>query len=59
MILDQLAYKVSDAARLLGVSISTVYNMARDGQLETVGVSKRKLITGRSLQQLVDGEAKS
>ena len=50
----QLTYTLPDAARRLGVSVGTVYNLLKDGKLDGVALGKRRLVTERSMRRLID-----
>ena len=55
----RVLYTVEEAARLLGISPSTVYRWAREGELRTVPVGGRMAVPASSLEQLLgipDGE---
>jgi excisionase family DNA binding protein len=56
----RVLYTVEEAARLLGISPSTVYRWAREGELRTVPVGGRMAVPASSLEQLLglpDAEA--
>jgi excisionase family DNA binding protein len=44
---------VEQAARQLGVSVWTVYRLARGGQLASVGLGRRRLFTAEDLEELI------
>src|SRR5919202_5513135 len=50
-----LTVTIPQAAQLLGISVSKAYEAARSGQLPTVRVGSRVLISRRRLEELVDG----
>jgi len=50
-----LTLTIPQAAQLLGISVSKAYAAARCGQLPTVRVGSRVLISRRRLEELVDG----
>jgi excisionase family DNA binding protein len=55
----RVLYTVEEAAHLLGISPSTVYRWAREGELRTVQVGGRMVVPASSLEQLLgpaDGE---
>ena len=55
----RVLYTVEEAAHLLGISPSTVYRWAREGELRTVQVGGRMAVPASSLEQLLgppDGE---
>ena len=49
----RVLYTVEEAARLLGISPSTVYRWAREGELRTVPVGGRMAVPASSLEQLL------
>jgi excisionase family DNA binding protein len=55
--IDSLTLTIPQAARLLGISISKAYEAARMGQLPTIRVGTRVLVSRRRLEELVDGQA--
>ena len=55
--LDALTLTIPEAARLLGISISKTYEAARLGQLPTIRVGTRVLVSRRRLEELVNGQA--
>ena len=54
---DALTLTIPQAARLLGISISKTYEAARMGQLPTIRVGTRVLVSRRRLEVLIDGGA--
>jgi excisionase family DNA binding protein len=50
-----LTLTIPQAAHLLGISVSKAYAAARSGQLPTLRVGSRVLISRRRLEELVDG----
>ncbi len=51
---EPLAYGPGEAARLLGVSRSRLYQLIDAGQLESVTLGRRRLIRHRDLEGLLD-----
>ena len=51
---EKLAYNVSEAAAALGVSRTTIYNMVREGELETFKWAGRTLIRKDVIQRALD-----
>lgn len=51
---DPLAYSLSDAVQLTGLSLNTIRRLADDGALHTVKVGKRRLIPADELRRLVE-----
>jgi excisionase family DNA binding protein len=54
---QSLTLTAPQAAELLGISVSNVYEAARAGDLATVKVSARALVSRRRLEELIDGPA--
>jgi excisionase family DNA binding protein len=50
-----LTLTIPQAARILGISVSKAYEAARSGQLPTLRVGARVLISRRRLEELIDG----
>lgn len=50
-----LAYRVNDAAKVAGLSRSTIYNLISDRKLRSVVVAGRRLIPADALRQLLQG----
>lgn len=50
---DPLSYRVKDAAKATGLSVSTLYNLRRDGKLVMVKVCGRTLVPRESLESLL------
>ena len=48
-----LAYRISDAARLLGVGASTIYQMRKKGLITFTKLGGRSLITHKELQRIL------
>ncbi len=53
---EALTLSVEHAARLIGVSRTTAYRMARDGELQTIRVGRRVLVLKRPLMQMLGAE---
>lgn len=52
--LEPLAYSVKDAASVLGVSRSTVYELIASGELRSTKLGSRRLIRREALMSLLD-----
>lgn len=50
----RLAYSVSEAARLTGLSRDLLYDQMRQGNLDYIKVGRRRLITRQHLEQFLD-----
>ena len=55
--LQALTLTIPQAAQLLGISVSKAYEAARAGELPTLRVGTRVLISRRRLEELIDGSA--
>jgi excisionase family DNA binding protein len=55
--LDRLAVTPEEAARLLGISRSSIFNMTKSGELKSRMVAGRRLIKYSDLKAVMDGEA--
>ncbi len=53
LVMDTL-YTVEQAAHRLGVSVWTVYRLARTGQLASIRLGRRRLFAERDLEELVN-----
>ena len=48
---------IPETARLLGISLSKTYEAARLGQIPTIRLGTRVLVSRRRLEEMVDGQA--
>ena len=51
---ERLAYSVDEAARLTGLSRDLLYDQMRRGNLASIKVGQRRLITRQHLQQFLE-----
>ena len=51
---ERLAYSVDEAARLTGLSRDLLYDQMRQGNLASIKVGRRRLITRQHLQQFLE-----
>ena len=51
---ERMAYSVDEAARLTGLSRDLLYDQMRRGNLASVKVGRRRLITRQHLQQFLE-----
>jgi excisionase family DNA binding protein len=51
-----LTLTIPQAAELLGISASKAYEAARAGDLPTIKIGARVLVSRRRLEELIDGE---
>jgi excisionase family DNA binding protein len=49
--------RVEDAARILNVGRSTVYDLIRSGRLRSIKIGRRRLVPRSALDALIDGDA--
>ena len=54
--MEKLLVSILDAAELLSVGRTSIYELIRSGQLQTRKMGRRRLITATSLRRLVDGQ---
>jgi excisionase family DNA binding protein len=52
---ESLTLTIPQAAELLGISVSKAYEAARAGDLPTVKIGARVLVSRRRLEELIDG----
>lgn len=52
--LEPLNVAIPEAARLIGCGRSTVYNLLNSGQLRSISLGSRRLVTMESIRQLND-----
>ena len=51
---EKLGYSVEDAAPILGVGRTTIFELIAKGQLESVKIGRRRIIPADALQRLLD-----
>jgi excisionase family DNA binding protein len=54
---SSLTLTIPQAAALLGISVSAAYEFARKGELPTLKLGTRVLVSRKRLEELVDGYA--
>ena len=52
--MDTLALRIPDAAKLIGIGRSSLYELVATGQLDARKIAGRTVITTASLRQLLD-----
>ncbi len=52
--MDKLAYPIPEAADLLGVGYVKVYELIREGELETFRVGRRRLCSAAAIQRYIE-----
>ena len=53
---QRIACTISDAKTASGLGATIIYELIKDGTLESVKVGRRRLIVVRSLRRLLEGE---
>lgn len=53
---DRLAYDIRDVARRLGLGKSAAYAAAARGQIPTIKIGRKLLVSKAALDQLLSGE---
>lgn len=56
---ESLIFPVSDAARMLGIGKTKLYQLIHDGQIEVVKIGTRTLVTYGALAAFVDNLQKA
>jgi excisionase family DNA binding protein len=51
-IMDELAYSINRTAKVLGVGRTTIYKLIKSGQVDTLKIGSRTLITTESITRL-------
>jgi excisionase family DNA binding protein len=54
---DRLAYDIRDVARRLGLGKSAAYTAAARGQIPTIKIGRKLLVSKAALDRLLRGEA--
>lgn len=57
--MEPLTVTIADARRVLGIGNTKLYELINAGQLATIRLGRRRLVTTASLHQLVDGSART
>ena len=52
--MEKLGYSVEDAAPILGVGRTTIFELIATGRLENVKIGRRRIIPADALQRLLD-----
>lgn len=55
--LEPLSYTIRDFAAVTGISRSSIYELIKDGKLETVLVAGRRLVPRRAAEKLINEAA--
>jgi hypothetical protein len=51
---DQITAPVNEFSRLSGLGISTIWNMVRSGELDSITIGRRRLVVIDSYRKLVE-----
>ena len=54
--LEARLYPIGDAATVAGVCVSKMWGLVRDGKIPAVTIGKRKFVSPKTLQTLLNGE---
>lgn len=58
--MDKLrAYSIAQIAQVLGISLSTAYRRAREGELPAIRLGRRLLVPAQGIERLLAGELKT
>ena len=52
--MDRKAYSVAEAAPILGISKTTLYELIDEGLIDTYSIGTKTLITAQALEDFVD-----
>ena len=52
--MDRKAYSVAEAAPILGISKTTLYELIDEGLIDTYSIGSKTLITAQALEDFVD-----
>jgi excisionase family DNA binding protein len=56
---ERLSFGMGEAARIVGISQATLYRLVKQGELSTVKVGSRTLVTRAELERLLNRDAAS
>lgn len=51
---DRLAYSVDEACRLIGIGRTSLYGLAKNGELQLLKIAGRTLVPASELRRLTD-----
>ena len=57
---DRALYPLKDTAHIIGIGLTKTYELLNSGDLETVRIGRRRLVTADSIKRLIErlrGEA--
>ncbi|WP_426572151.1 helix-turn-helix domain-containing protein [Aquihabitans sp. McL0605] len=57
--MDRLAYPITDAAERIGVGRTTLYGLIESGDLESVTIGRRRLVTEDALRAFLARRAQA
>jgi excisionase family DNA binding protein len=55
--MDPLLVSVQEAARMLGIGRTSIYQLINSGELQTMKLGRRRLITIESLRRVTERQA--
>jgi len=58
-LITPMAYSVVDAARVLGIGKSKLYELVKQGEIETIKIGSRTLVLHDQLAAFVDRQRKA
>lgn len=50
---EPLAYRVEDAAKMLGVGRTTIYSLINNGHLKAIRIGRARLVTAGELRRFI------
>ncbi len=57
--MDELAYSINRTAKVLGVGRTTIYKLIKSGEVDTLKIGSRTLITTASITRLIQTRAQN
>lgn len=57
--MDELAYSINRTAKVLGVGRTTIYKLIKCGEVDTLKIGSRTLITTASITRLIQTRAQN
>ena len=55
---DRISYGIGDAMELVGITRTALYQLISSGEIASIKVGKRRLITRRALEQFITRKEK-
>lgn len=50
---SQLAYSMPEAARALGIGVSTLYLLIARGEIQTFTIGRRRVVSARAIERFI------